>query len=189
MFLNLLKMMVLPLIAGSMIAGVCALRSAGANTARLARVALGYFAVTTIIAVVIGLLVVNIFQPGRGTTIDTEVSGGSDASMLDTMLGVLYKICPPNVVEAAATMNVLGVLQFSLFFGVVLSRLPPETSAPMIAGVDAFNQVVMGMVMSILVMSSRCLVDAGSRAAAPNEYALHFAFPGHIFIDDVSLLP
>ena len=150
MFLNLLKMMVLPLIAGSMIAGVCALRSAGANTARLARVALGYFAVTTIIAVVIGLLVVNIFQPGRGTTIDTEVSGGSDASMLDTMLGVLYKICPPNIVEAAATMNVLGVLQFSLFFGVVLSRLPPETSAPMIAGVDAFNQVVMGMVMAIL---------------------------------------
>lgn len=64
MFLNLLKMMVLPLISGSMIAGVCALKSAGANTGKLARVAFSYFAVTTLLAVVIGLLVVNVVQPG-----------------------------------------------------------------------------------------------------------------------------
>jgi L-cystine uptake protein TcyP (sodium:dicarboxylate symporter family) len=64
MFLNLLKMMVLPLISGSMIAGVCALKSAGANTGKLARVAFTYFAATTLIAVVIGLVVVNVVQPG-----------------------------------------------------------------------------------------------------------------------------
>ena len=77
--------------------------------------------------------------------------------MLDTMLGVLYKLCPPNIVEAAATMNILGVLQFSPFFGAVLARLPPETGAPLIQGINIFNQVVMGMVMAILVLSSRSL--------------------------------
>ena len=65
MFLNLLKMMVLPLISGSMIAGVCALKSAGANTGKLARVTFSYFAATTLIAVVIGLVVVNVVQPGE----------------------------------------------------------------------------------------------------------------------------
>ena len=64
MFLNLLKMMVLPLISGSMIAGVCALQSAGTNTGKLARVTLSYFAGTTLIAVILGLLVVNVVQPG-----------------------------------------------------------------------------------------------------------------------------
>jgi hypothetical protein len=64
LFLNLLKMMVLPLISGSMIAGVCALQSAGANTGKLAKITLSYFAATTIIAVVIGLVVVNVIQPG-----------------------------------------------------------------------------------------------------------------------------
>lgn len=82
---------------------------------------------------------------------DTEEVEKSDASMLDTMLGVLLKVCPPNIVEAAATMNVLGVLTFSLFFGVVLARLPGETGQPLIQGVQIFNQVVMGMVMAILV--------------------------------------
>lgn len=151
MFLNLLKMMVLPLISGSMIAGVCSLQAAGANTGKLARVALSYFGGTTLIAVIIGLLVVNIVQPGKGTQMTTEVSEKSESSMLDTMLGVLMKLCPPNIVEAAATMNVLGVLMFSLFFGVVLARLPPEQGAPMIQGIDIFNHVVMGMVMAILV--------------------------------------
>ena len=82
---------------------------------------------------------------------DTEEVEKSDASMLDTMLGVLLKVCPPNIVEAAATMNVLGVLTFSLFFGVILARLPGETGQPLIQGVQIFNQVVMGMVMAILV--------------------------------------
>jgi Na+/H+-dicarboxylate symporter len=82
---------------------------------------------------------------------DTEEGEKSDASMLDTMLGVLLKVCPPNIVEAAATMNVLGVLTFSLFFGVILARLPGETGQPLIQGVEIFNQVVMGMVMAILV--------------------------------------
>lgn len=88
---------------------------------------------------------------GRGTEVDTEEGARSEQSMLDTMLGVFLKICPPNIVEAMATMNILGVLMFSLFFGAVLSGLPHEQSVPMIKGIDIFNQVVMGMVMAILV--------------------------------------
>jgi len=170
MFLNLLKMMVLPLISGSMIAGVCSLQAAGANTGKLARVALSYFAGTTLIAVFIGLVVVNVIQPGKGTEMDTSVSEKSEASMLDTMLGVFMKMFPPNIVEAAATMNVLGVLMFSLFFGVVLARLPPETGAPMIQSIDIFNQVVMGMVMAILWLSPvgiACLI-AGNMSESPD---------------------
>ena len=88
---------------------------------------------------------------GNGTEVNTEEGERSEQSMLDTMLGVFLKICPPNIVEAMATMNILGVLMFSLFFGVILSGLPHEQAAPMIQGVDIFNQVVMGMVMAILV--------------------------------------
>jgi len=159
MFLNLLKMMVLPLVFGSMISGVCSLKAAGANVGKMANITLTYFAATTIIAVVIGLVVVNVFQPGSGTELETEAGVKSSQSMLDTMLGVIMKLTPPNIVEAMATMNVLGVITFSLFFGVILSRLPDDQGAPMIAGINVFNEVVMGMVTTILV--TFCLFVCG----------------------------
>jgi Na+/H+-dicarboxylate symporter len=105
MFLNLLKMMVLPLISGSMIAGVCALQSAGANTGKLARVALGYFAVTTVLAVVIGITIVSIFQPGMRPC-----------------------SCLPCLAPARAVTSVLAAL---ILLGVtIVSIFQPQACAP-----------------------------------------------------------
>ena len=96
-FLNLLKMMVLPLISGSMVAGVCALQGGGAETGQMAKHTLLYFAATTIIAVILGLILVTTIQPGVGG--DLGALGGGNASaprtapppVLDTIFGVLLQ--------------------------------------------------------------------------------------------------
>ena len=65
LMLRLLKMLVLPLVAGSMVAGVCALRGAtGAGVGRVARITLAYYAATTATAVALGVLLVVLVQPG-----------------------------------------------------------------------------------------------------------------------------
>jgi len=138
---------------------VCALQECGAATGVLARRTIAYFATTTIIAVVLGLFMVQIIQPGSGGLggmgADEDESGpaagatSSSADLLDTIIGVLLKMFPPNILEAAVQMNVLGVITFSLFFGTMLSSIGPR-AAPMIALVEIFNEVVMKMVMAIL---------------------------------------
>jgi len=67
--MRLLQMMVLPLIAGSMIAGVCSLSSSGAKSGKLAKITLFYYMGSTIIAVVLGIVLVNIIQPGVGRSL------------------------------------------------------------------------------------------------------------------------
>jgi Na+/H+-dicarboxylate symporter len=65
LMLRLLKMLVLPLVAGSMVAGVCALRgAAGAGVGRVARATLAYYAATTAAAVGLGVALVELVQPG-----------------------------------------------------------------------------------------------------------------------------
>jgi Na+/H+-dicarboxylate symporter len=114
-----------------MIAGVCSLQETGAQTGKLAKITLIYFASTTITAVVLGLFLVVTIQPGAGggewiaQPEEGEVKA-TDKSMTQTILDIFLQLFPPNIVQAAATMNVLGVVTFSLFFGTMLSRLGPS---------------------------------------------------------------
>ena len=116
-FLNLLKMMVLPLISGSMVAGVCALNGSGSETGRMAKHTLIYFATTTIIAVILGLILVTTIQPGVGGDLgalgssNMSATKGDPAPLIDTIFGVMLQMFPPNVLKAAVDMNVLGASQ------------------------------------------------------------------------------
>jgi len=171
--MRLLQMMVLPLIAGSMISGVCSLSASGAQSGKLARMTLAYYAGTTVIAVVLGIILVNVVQPGVGHGFD---SGGSlnstdwrcaghkgevekhipnrpaDYTTADSLLDVLRSMFPPNIVKAAADMNILGVITFSLFFGSVLSGLGTQGET-MMSLVDVFNEIIMRMVNAVLWIS------------------------------------
>ncbi|KAJ1474555.1 Sodium:dicarboxylate symporter, partial [Baffinella frigidus] len=179
-FLNMLKMMVLPLIGGSMIAGIVSLNEAGADSGRLAKVTFMYFFCTTVIAVVLGLVLVNVIQPGvvgalprvsssSASDQDAEPRETPDHGVLDTLLGVLLKVFPPNIVEACVDMNILGVLTFSIMFGAALAQAGEE-GRPVVVGITAFNAVIMRMVLAILWIAPvgiACLI-AGQIAATPN---------------------
>ena len=119
--MRLLQMMVLPLIAGSMIAGVCSLSSSGAKSGKLAKITLAYYMGSTVIAVILGIALVNIVQPGVGRGFDGVTSFNSsdwrcqahaaeldkhlqkrpaDYTTADSLLDVLRNMFPPNIVKA-----------------------------------------------------------------------------------------
>jgi Na+/H+-dicarboxylate symporter len=68
------------------------------------------------------------------------------------MVGVFEQLIPSNVVEAAADMNILGVLFFCVFFGVSLSQMGNQAET-LIRGIEAFNRVISAMVNSLLYIS------------------------------------
>jgi Na+/H+-dicarboxylate symporter len=140
LFMNALKMIIVPLIVASIISGVMHLGSEK-GVGRIGFKTLLYYTFTGAVAVCIGLLVVNIIGPGR---VDAEVAQAMLGSASETatnqglmdkvagkgsedILGVFLRMFPSNVVSAASNNGqLLGVITFSILFGIFINRLTPE---------------------------------------------------------------
>jgi len=137
LFLNALKMLIVPLVMASIITGMMSLN--GDTLGRLGAKTILYYATTSLIAILIGLFFVNLFQPGVvdgeparhliGLSADTSevVSNVGDKGAAD-IAEVLLRMVPPNIVTAAANGQMLGLIFFSLLFGFFVSRLDGSTA-------------------------------------------------------------
>jgi Na+/H+-dicarboxylate symporter len=139
LFLNALKMLIVPLIMSSIIVGMMEIEPD--TLGRLGYKTLIYYALSSLVAILIGLLVVNILQPGIsngepvremvGLSADTDavverVEGKGSGDLAE----VFIRMIPANIVSAAAEGKMLGLIFFSLLFGFFVSRVkgaPGET--------------------------------------------------------------
>ncbi|MDH5784652.1 MAG: dicarboxylate/amino acid:cation symporter [Chromatiales bacterium] len=133
LFLNALKMLIVPLIVSSIIVGIAGIGSSGA-LGRLGGKTLLYYATTSLFAILIGLVVVNVIQPGVddqgpvkeriGFSADTgaieaKVAGKGAGDIVDVFL----RMVPTNIVGAAADGQMLGLIFFSLLFGFFMTKI------------------------------------------------------------------
>jgi Na+/H+-dicarboxylate symporter len=133
MFINLLKMLIVPLILASVITGVASLGS-GPDLGRLGGKTLGFYVLTTLIAVLIALMLVNAIEPGvingepqrhalaltqDAASVTARVKSVADASALDS----IKSIVPANMVDAALNTKMVGLVLFSILFGFFLARI------------------------------------------------------------------
>ncbi len=121
LFIRLIRMVVVPLVLATLIAGSAGL----GNASKIGSIAIETiltFAVTTAIAVTIGLIVANIMDPGTGLTISTEGLQAKSAAA-PPLSKVLVEIVPINPVEALGQGNMLQVIFFAIMFGFCVSSL------------------------------------------------------------------
>lgn len=145
MFLDALKMLVVPLIISSMIVGIAGLGDVR-KVGKTGLIALVYFMLTTCIAVGIGLVMVNIIEPGVAVEMTVEevpdrVAGKESVSITD----ILKTFVSPNLVQSMAKMEILPLIMFSLVFGGVLTTLG-EPGKRAIDFFDTVNTAVMKIV-------------------------------------------
>ena len=145
MFLDALKMLVVPLIISSMIVGIAGLGDVR-KVGKTGLLALMYFMLTTCIAVGIGLVMVNIIEPGVAVEMTVEqvpdrVAGKEAVSITD----ILKTFVSPNLVQSMAKMEILPLIMFSLVFGGVLTTLG-EPGKRAIDFFDTVNTAVMKIV-------------------------------------------
>ncbi|MBT4390273.1 MAG: dicarboxylate/amino acid:cation symporter [Nitrospina sp.] len=145
MFLDALKMLVVPLIISSMIVGIAGLGDIR-KVGKTGLIALGYFMATTCIAVIIGLVMVNIIEPGVAVEMTVEqvpekVAGKESVGVTD----ILKSFVSPNLVESMVNMDILPLIVFSLIFGGVLTTLG-EPGKRAIDFFDTVNAAVMKIV-------------------------------------------
>ncbi len=135
LFLNALKMLIVPLIVSSIIIGVAGIGDSE-DLGRLGGKTLGYYAMTSTLAILVGLMVVNLVQPGVVDGSPEEVFGlSSDGAALQEQLGdkgaddivaIFLRMIPTNVVAAASQGQMLGLIFFSLLYGFFLTRIPNQ---------------------------------------------------------------
>ena len=128
LFLNALKMIVVPLVVAAIIIGVSNIGGHG-GFSRLGIKTLSYYALTGLIAIVIGLVVVNVIQPGVGQSEPPAIEENSqlmsaiEGKGAGDIVEVFLRMVPANIFEAAVEMQMLGLIFFSILFGYFMTQL------------------------------------------------------------------
>jgi len=162
-FINLLKLIAIPLIMVSLISGVSNLRDI-TKLSRIGGKTLILYLITTVIAVTIGLIAVNSIQPGEYLSAEKQTELGEryagDANMRVTQaealtqsgpLQVIVNIVPDNIFGAASSnQNMLQVIFFSILFGVALIMVNAEKGMPVKAFFDGANEAILNVVDIIM---------------------------------------
>ena len=165
-FINALKLIAMPLIISSLIKGVSDLKDISRLSLMGGRT-IGIYLITTIIAVSIGLIIVNTIRPGNSisesTRMDLITAYETDAGEKQAVakkqkesgpLQALVDIVPDNIFKATTeNVNMLQVIFFALFFGVGLILIPPKKAKPVKDFFDGFNEVILKLIDLIMLVA------------------------------------
>lgn len=175
-FIKLIKMVFAPVIFATVVLGIARME----NMKELGRVgsrALIYFEVLSTFALVLGLVVVNLVQPGQGMNVDpatldaksiatyTSAAAGGTGSFTDFMLHLI----PASVTDAFAKNEILQILLFSSLFGIALAHLGPR-GKPVVDVLESFSHGmfhIVGMVMHLAPLAA-----CGAMAFTVGKYGL-----------------
>ncbi|WP_432205095.1 dicarboxylate/amino acid:cation symporter [Cetobacterium somerae] len=156
LFLKLITMLIVPLVFFNIILGAVSLgktKSAG----KVGFLTLGYYLLTSCIAVVIGIGAGYIFNPGVGVIVPAsllakEGAYASASSGLD-FWGTILNIIPDNPFKSLIDGNILQIIFFSLFFGLCLSKVSEEKQKPIVDILETVNETLIKMIEKILLLA------------------------------------
>jgi len=163
MFVNLLKMLIVPLILSSVITGVAALGT-GSDLGRLGRKTLTFYVVTTLTAVLIALVLINTVVPGvdgdgpvkaklaltkNAAEVTAKVMENANKSTLDAIKDAV----PANMVEAALNLKMIGLVLFSILFGFYLARIAQPYRDNVYGFWQGMFQVMMRMTGFVMMLA------------------------------------
>jgi Na+/H+-dicarboxylate symporter len=142
-FLNLIKLLVAPLILSTIVVGIAHMGDSAA-LGRIGFRAIAWFITASFISIGLGLLMVNLLEPGVGVDIGAAKDAATKIGEVKELKATefILSIFPKNAFEAMATNNILQILVFSILAGVALSALG-EKGAPLVRGADALAEMML----------------------------------------------
>lgn len=147
-FIRLIKMIVVPIVISTLIVGIAGVGDAK-KLGRIGLKTIIYFEVVTTVAIVVGITLANVFQPGTG--IDMSTLSAVDISQYEktteivqsgthSLVGTILSLIPANVFASMARGDMLPIIFFSVLFGLGLSSLPKETKEPLLKVFKAVSE-------------------------------------------------
>jgi DAACS family dicarboxylate/amino acid:cation (Na+ or H+) symporter len=154
-FLRMLLMIVIPLVFASITLGVAGLGDIG-KLGRVGGRTLAYFLFSTALSGALGLILVNVVAPGEGispalreqlmTTYRSQAQGLQTAGTTKFGVDMFVNMVPRNPVQAAASMDMLGVIFFSILFGAALTLIPRDKAQPVLRVLEGLGEAVIKII-------------------------------------------
>ena len=153
-FLRFLKMIVIPIVFSSMVVGVASLGNQG-GLGRIAGKTFGFYVSTTVIATVIGLVLVNVLQPGVGSSLVSQASAAAQvASAEKVSLGQqIINIVPSNIFDALTRGDLLSVIFFAILFGYFVTQVGEKARTTIVTFFDSVFEVIMKITLAVIKLA------------------------------------
>jgi proton glutamate symport protein len=141
LFLRALKMIIVPLILTSIISGVANIGGAS-NLGKLGLKTLTYYIITSLLAILVGLTIVNLIQPGVGADLGFQ-KNVSEIGLSGNLGNILLRLVPTNIFDALARADMLAIIFFSILTGYFITKIADEYKNPFINLINAGFEVMM----------------------------------------------
>lgn len=148
-FLRALKMVIIPLIFSSIISGVTSMGE-GKNLGRLGLKTLSYYLATSTMAILTGLIIVNLVKPGVGVELGFSESVAGLADKAGSVKDILYRLIPENIVDAMAQGSILSVIFFAILFGYFITTVDKKYKESLTTFFDSIFEVMMKITLFII---------------------------------------
>ena len=150
LFINLLKMIIVPLVVTSIVTGVASV-GAGAGLGRLFGKTLGYYMLTSLFACIVGLVMVNTIRPGEGADlVGAETEEMPELTVIQSPVDLILDIVPENVFAAAAETKMLAIIFFAIVLGVSISVLKQSHRDPLLSFFQSAFEAMMVLTGGII---------------------------------------
>lgn len=193
LFVRLLRMVIVPLILTSIVSGVASV-GGGRSLGRLGLKTISYYLVTSLLAIVVGLVLVNLIAPGRGADLGASLQQSvPDLETPGSLAEIFLRMVPTNPISAMASGDMLGIIFFAIVLGASLTKLP-ETPRTRLTELFQWSfelmMVVTGGVIAlaplgVLGLITRAVDSSGLEAfAALGRYAatISLGLAIHLFV-------
>lgn len=158
-FIKLIKMVIAPLIFSSIVIGIAGMQDVK-KVGKIGLTSIIYFEVMTTVALIIGLIFVNVIQPGTGMNADPSTLDISSVSHYiseskkpHSFMDFIMDIIPENVVASVASDNLLQVLVFAVLFGVGMTKIGKKASEPVINVLQSFLKVLFAIIKMVMYLA------------------------------------
>jgi proton glutamate symport protein len=153
LFVRLLKMIIVPLVVTSIISGVASV-GGGRSLGRLFGKTLGYYLLSSLLAILAGLFLVNLIRPGDGVSFEgMQAQALPELTTATSPADLLFSIVPENVVAAAAQLDLLAVIFFSILVGASIAALPEPPRLLLTGFFGAAFQAMMKLTGGIILLA------------------------------------
>ena len=162
-FLRLIKSLIAPLLFGTLVVGIAGHGRDSKSVGRLAARSMMYFEVVTTLALIVGLVMVNMVKPGVGVSlVSSAASPLADSPIAKpTFASVLEHVVPSSVVDAAARSDALQITFFSIVFALAVLRAPAGARAIVLTFCESLAEVMfrfVGLVMKVAPLGIACAI-------------------------------
>jgi Na+/H+-dicarboxylate symporter len=181
-FLRLIRMIIAPLVFSTLVAGIAHMEDAG-TVGRIGAKTLGWFMFASLVSLSLGLLMVHLFEPGKGLALPTGPAPASAATPFSPVDFIVHLV-PRSIVEAMANNEIIQIVVFSVFVGTAIAAAKERATA-VLALVEQIAQIMLRVtnyVMTTAPIAVFAALASTVAAQGPGILGTYATFIGAFYI-------